>query len=1457
MADGLVIPFRLDEDQPRQVLDRTARELEEIRALAGEIGLSIDFDDGEAARFLSEFEGLKRSIEGPIDVDLDVDPGSAQQSVARVRDEYGRFVKEAEEPVDVGLDTKKAESDLSTIRKLARTAASSFSLDQAGSFLTDFGQEGLEAQQTLRELQARTGATADEMVRLEEAGRDAFRLGVGDSVAEATSAIAVAKQQLGEFVDDSELAGITQQAAGLAKTFDVDVNDVIARARPFISQFKLEGEEAFNLISLGMQKAGSASDDFLDTIDEYSDKMVGAGVGAEEFTGILINGIQAGFRNTDQLADSVKEMALRMREGAITEDLEKIPGATSQAIQAIVKLGEEGELTASEVLKFGATEIKKAVDAGTITDATREQLQVALSGTLGEEIGGELYGKIFAAEIDTSAITEQAKIAGDQIVGAVEPKGLAESIGREFDAVRAKVAEVVGPIAAEAGQAATAFGQMAPGIEVVRGRINELGGTSEVFGRMTTSVGGFQGGIGKLGKSLKSLALGPVGAIAALAAILVLAYNESEALQAAVGNLVEVLGVALAPIADQLGTLFGQLLEAVSPLLVSVGELAGTLLTALSPILEIVIGVLAEILSVVGSLVAEILDVLTPAIEFLAGLLSGLVGVIGDLVGWLVDGLLSVLVDIGNFLRDVFIAAWNGVVAAAEAVWDAITSVVNVYIDVYKAIFDGVKAVGSFVVELLGIGDAVDLVIGPIEDLIGGVGEFVDGLFGGGDAMDEFVAKAQELEQQNYKLGTSFLNMARDAVNAAAEMRAARNVANFITDMFSSSGDEAESVGEEIGSSVGRGVSRSSAPKKAAADFTDKLETALRAESDLRRQFSIAAIENERDRIDAQQEWKLDQIRRSITDEITAIEEKVSELEAKREKGYEVEITNAVEAKDALRKQLVALEEQQAEQRLEALRKFHEAELAEIERQADAVVDAEIRRLRLINDLADRSTLSGLVDSVVSQTRQIDLELDRQLEAFADADERLIALRSETARKLADESLTTEEAERLIADKRHEIIAEALEDDFSLVSLLTRKAEEEKKAIAIEYTRERARIEEDALREENALYRAALIVRDNLFAQFLEGVDTERQADLQRELDDIETRRDAWLDLFNDAKIGRSELFDEMSRLGEREQEILDEMSGAGRDLIDSLKEGAQASLEIFGADFGDRAADSLKSASAILTASEKELRELGLTADDLNDKLVDTALETSAQLAAVTAAQALEGENVLDSFARNLLDITLKLLVAESKAVVALIFGKSVAANPLTGALAAAGLIGAFTILANLAKSALSNAFFHGTTGGRTVPGGPLDVGGVVHGGEYVTPWYIAKDPRTRAVLEGISTGVDPLEAAIAASRGYWQTLGGIDPNRPEIRAFITDVIERFGGTAGKIDELTAALVESQNETAALRAQLEKNTERLERVAARFERKTSVEHEFDDAKLDGSDIKISVSRTKAREVTL
>jgi hypothetical protein len=176
-----------------------------------------------------------------------------------------------------------------------------------------------------------------------------------------------------------------------------------------------DANQAFDLIVAASRKV--QSDDLIDTLNEYSTQFKILGLTGEEAFGLIVQGAEAGARDTDNIADSLKELGLRIREG------------TDPAVEALKELGlNAGDIVAA--FQEGGPRAVAAMDA--VFDALRDLDTVAdaLGGVDGA--AGAADEALATMADNTATRMEEARrnveLAMDGIKGA-----LAEAFGDEID----------------------------------------------------------------------------------------------------------------------------------------------------------------------------------------------------------------------------------------------------------------------------------------------------------------------------------------------------------------------------------------------------------------------------------------------------------------------------------------------------------------------------------------------------------------------------------------------------------------------------------------------------------------------------------------------------------------------------------------------------------------------------------------------------------------------------------------------------------------------------------------------------------------------------------------------------------------------------------------------------------------------------------------------------------------
>ena len=403
--------------------------------------------------------------------------------------------------------------------------------------IIDGGRELVAAQGNL---QAATGASGEEFEALKASAEDAFIGGVGGSLAEATKAIANAKASLQDALPNDQIGEFVKNAAALGTLYDKDVNEVVSKSAPFVRQFGLEGQEAFNLIAFAAKEGKTSQDDVLDTIAEYSGLLQEAGFSAEEFAAQIAVAGQEGLFTTDKIGDSIKEAQIRLKAGDTAKAIADIQGSLPKAMGATLKelegLATSGQISIKEFLERSGGAIEEAFSAGDISEAMRSQLQVAIAGTPAEDLGAEAYARMFGAPIPKEEIAAKALQAGKEAQNAAGQyltfdafskklelafQQASQSIVLALDGVFKTLTPIINFVSANLGTIATVVGTIAAAFAGYNIVVGISTAATAAYAAVQTALGGSIT-IATVAQYAWNLAmsLNPIGAVVAALAVL-------------------------------------------------------------------------------------------------------------------------------------------------------------------------------------------------------------------------------------------------------------------------------------------------------------------------------------------------------------------------------------------------------------------------------------------------------------------------------------------------------------------------------------------------------------------------------------------------------------------------------------------------------------------------------------------------------------------------------------------------------------------------------------------------------------------------------------------------------------------------------------------------------------------------------------------------------------------------
>jgi TP901 family phage tail tape measure protein len=230
----------------------------------------------------------------------------------------------------------------------------------------------------MKEVQAQTGATDEEIAKLRKTAEAVYVTGLGESFEDVAQTMSVVERTTG--AADEQLEQMTADALVLSEVFDTDVSESVRAVDQAMIAFGEEGTHVFDLMTRTMQETGDPMDDLADTINEYSTNFAEAGFSADQMFNVLTSGLEAGAWNFDKVGDVVREFFIRLEDGSDTT-AEALDGLGLPVQEFLGDLA-DGTITGADAMSTIIQELQKIEDP-----IKRNQLGVALFGTMWEDMG--------------------------------------------------------------------------------------------------------------------------------------------------------------------------------------------------------------------------------------------------------------------------------------------------------------------------------------------------------------------------------------------------------------------------------------------------------------------------------------------------------------------------------------------------------------------------------------------------------------------------------------------------------------------------------------------------------------------------------------------------------------------------------------------------------------------------------------------------------------------------------------------------------------------------------------------------------------------------------------------------------------------------------------------------------------------------------------------------------------
>lgn len=182
----------------------------------------------------------------------------------------------------------------------------------AGMITNSAIQSAKDYDKAIFDLRTGLGQTKEEAEKTAESLSDMATEGYEiDSLTDAYSTLSKVFKDMSE----NELKTLSKDIS-LLNDMGYDTDEVIKVLAKTTEAWGISGREALGLIVKGEQEGLNLSDDWLDTLGEYSPILAGMGFSATDFFNLMVQGFDETKSSSDQLADVFKEIGLKFTEGS-------------------------------------------------------------------------------------------------------------------------------------------------------------------------------------------------------------------------------------------------------------------------------------------------------------------------------------------------------------------------------------------------------------------------------------------------------------------------------------------------------------------------------------------------------------------------------------------------------------------------------------------------------------------------------------------------------------------------------------------------------------------------------------------------------------------------------------------------------------------------------------------------------------------------------------------------------------------------------------------------------------------------------------------------------------------------------------------------------------------------------------------------------------------------------------
>ncbi|MFM9464848.1 phage tail tape measure protein [Streptomyces scabiei] len=247
--------------------------------------------------------------------------------------------------------------------------------------------EAVEQDKATAKLGASLGLSEKDTARAGKVAGKVYASGYGESIDQVDESLKSLQRNGVAAINGprKELVGLSKDALNLADVFDADVADSTKAVGKLMSTGLVKNaKQGFDLLTAGFQSGADQAGDLIDTVNEYSVQWKKAGLSGSTAIGLINQGLKAGARDGDLVADSIKEFSIRAVDGSTTT----AAGFKMLGLSADDMAGKfaKGGKSANGVLQLTLDRLRGIKDP-----VKQAQAATALFGTQSEDLGRALF----------------------------------------------------------------------------------------------------------------------------------------------------------------------------------------------------------------------------------------------------------------------------------------------------------------------------------------------------------------------------------------------------------------------------------------------------------------------------------------------------------------------------------------------------------------------------------------------------------------------------------------------------------------------------------------------------------------------------------------------------------------------------------------------------------------------------------------------------------------------------------------------------------------------------------------------------------------------------------------------------------------------------------------------------------------------------------------------------------